>query len=102
MSYSELQELESLLSERLCLMRLKGASIDARLLVARWLANVVIQKAAAERKGLDRQTLYLPQYEEVESLVDARKMGDATAKQRRNERRFKPQNEDGISEETKP
>lgn len=61
MSYSELQELEILLSDRLCAMRLSGASADARLVVAKWLANIVIQKAAVERKGLENATLYLPQ-----------------------------------------
>lgn len=65
MKYSELQELEDLLTERLCVLRAQGASPEARLTVARWLANIVIQKAATHRRGLGNTSLYLPQSSEA-------------------------------------
>ena len=62
LSYAALVALETLLTAKLRTLRADGASVQARFIIARWLANVVIRKAAMERQGKAAPTLFQKEF----------------------------------------
>ncbi len=86
LSYAELEMLEALLTKRLSILRGQDASANMRLVVAKWLPNLIIQKAAQERQGLHPRTFYIPQCKLLRVPVKANDERRATAEMRGEER----------------